>query len=103
MNMNMTAYAITAALTGSLLMSSVTTSHAKTCWPYGTIVANAGVAVKQSTAKKFGRVNWRVKIRAVATAGTAYTDWGIAANRRYHCKKKRGTWRCSAEGTPCRR
>jgi hypothetical protein len=77
-------------------------AHAKTCWPFGTIIATAGIAVKQSTAQKYGRINWRVKVRATATAGTAYTNWDLAEQRQYHCTKKLGTWRCSAEAKPCR-
>lgn len=86
----------------ALLMLGATSAQAKTCWPYGTVIATAGIAVKQSTAKKFARINWRVKVRAIATLGTGYTDWGLAINREYHCQKKLGTWRCSAEATPCR-
>jgi hypothetical protein len=94
----------TAGLASVIAMIALGTpsAHAKTCWPYGTIIATAGIAVKKNTAEKFSRINWRVKVRAVATAGTAYTDWGLAVNREYHCKKKLGTWRCSAEATPCR-
>lgn len=94
----------TAGLASVIAMIALGTSsaHAKTCWPYGTITATAGIALKNTTAKKFSRINWRVKVRAVATAGTAYADWGLAVNRRYHCEKKLGTWRCNAEATPCR-
>ena len=79
-----------------------TAAHAKTCWPYGKITATAGIAVKKDTAKKFGRINWRVKVRAIATLGTAYDDWGLAVERSYNCKKKYGTWRCNATARPCR-
>ncbi|GJM03367.1 MAG: hypothetical protein DHS20C08_18680 [Rhodomicrobium sp.] len=79
-----------------------TSAHAKTCWPYSKITATAGIAVKQSTAKKYGRINWRVKVRAIATLGTAYDNWGIANERSYNCKKKYGTWRCNASARPCR-
>lgn len=79
-----------------------TSAHAKTCWPYGKITATAGIAVKQSTAKKFARINWWVKVRAIATLGTAYDNWGIAVERSYNCKKKWGTWRCNATARPCR-
>lgn len=77
-------------------------AHAKSCWPYGKITATAGIAVKQSTAKKYARINWRVKVRAIATLGTAYTNWGLAVERSYNCKKKWGTWRCNATARPCR-
>ena len=77
-------------------------AQAKTCWPFGTIIATAGIAGKNTTAKKYGRINWRVKVRATATAGTAYTNWDLAENRDYNCQKKLGTWRCSAVATPCR-
>lgn len=86
----------------ALIALGATSAQAKTCWPYGTITATAGIAIKQSTAKKFARINWRVKVRASATAGNGYTDWGLAVNRQYHCEKKHGTWRCNAEATPCR-
>lgn len=79
-----------------------TNAHAKTCWPYGKITATAGIAVKKDTAKKFGRINWRVKVRAIATLGTAYDNWGLAVERSYNCKKKYGTWRCNATARPCR-
>ena len=79
-----------------------TPAEAKTCHPYGTIIATAGIGVKNDTAKKFARVNWRTKVRSIATLGTAYTDWGLAVERDYHCQKKAGTWRCSAEARPCR-
>lgn len=86
-----------------LLMSGFATSaHAKSCWPYGKITATAGIAVKNSTAKKFARINWRVKVRSIATLGTAYTNWGLAVERSYNCKKKWGTWRCNATARPCR-
>ncbi len=77
-------------------------AEAKTCFPYGTVIATAGIAVKKSNSKKYARITWRVKVRAGATLGTAYTDWGLAEERQYHCKKKLGTWRCSAEARPCR-
>lgn len=77
-------------------------AEAKTCWPYGKITATAGIAAKNSTAKKFARINWRVKIRAIATLGTAYDNWGLAVERSYNCKKKWGTWRCNATARPCR-
>jgi hypothetical protein len=79
-----------------------TSAHAKTCWPYGKITATAGIAVKKDTAKKYGRINWRVKVRAIATLGTAYDNWGLAVERSYNCKKKLGTWRCNATARPCR-
>lgn len=92
-----------AVITAALMVGLGSTgAQAKTCWPFGTIIATAGIAVKQDTAKKFARINWRVKVRATATAGTAFTNWDLANNRRYHCVKKLGTWRCSAEATPCR-
>jgi hypothetical protein len=100
---SMAATSSTGILTAALLVTLGSSSaQAKTCWPFGTIIATAGVAVKQDTAKKFARINWRVKVRATATAGTAYTNWDLANNRQYHCVKKLGTWRCSAEATPCR-
>jgi hypothetical protein len=89
-------------LAAAVLIGPTAGAQAKTCWPYGTIIATAGIAVKNSTAKKFGRINWRVKVRATATAGTAYTNWDLAENRDYNCQKKLGTWRCSAVATPCR-
>ena len=79
-----------------------TPAQAKTCHPYGTIIATAGIAVKNDNAKKNARVNWRVKVRSIATLGTAYTDWGLAVERGYNCEKKLGTWRCSAVARPCR-
>ena len=91
-----------AALAFFATASAPTPAHAKACHPYGTIIATAGIAAKNSTSKKFARINWRVKVRAGATLGTAYTDWGLAEEREYHCKKKLGTWRCSAEARPCR-
>jgi len=86
----------------ALMATYGSSAHAKTCWPFGTITATAGIAVKQSTARKYARINWRVKVRATATAGTAYTNWDLAEQRDYHCIKKLGTWRCSAEAQPCR-
>lgn len=89
----------------AVFLSSVsfgTSAHAKSCWPYGKITATAGIAVKKDTAKKYGRINWRVKVRAIATLGTAYDDWGIAVERSYNCQKKYGTWRCNATARPCR-
>jgi hypothetical protein len=88
----------------ALALASVLASsaHAKSCWPFGTIIATAGIAIQQDTARKFARINWRVKVRATATAGTAYTNWDLAEQRQYHCRKKLGTWRCSAEAQPCR-
>ena len=80
----------------------VSQAQAKTCFPYGKITATAGIAVKKDTAKKFGRINWRVKVRAIATLGTAYDNWGLAVERSYNCKKKWGTWRCNATARPCR-
>jgi hypothetical protein len=91
-----------------LLIATVLTAgfasnaHAKTCWPYGTVTATAGIAIKQDTAKKYARINWRVKVRAIATLGTAYDNWDLAEQRQYHCQKKLGTWRCNAEARPCR-
>src|SRR5262245_36101581 len=78
----------------------VSAAHAKTCWPYGTVIATAGIAIKQDTSKRYARINWRVKVRAIATLGTAYTNWDLAEPRQYHCQKKLGTWRCSAEAKP---
>lgn len=100
--MNVYSFSKAVVLAGSMLIASMATAQAKTCWPYGTVIANAGVAVSKDTAKKFGRINWRVKVRGIATLGTAYTDWGLAVNRDYNCMKKLGTWRCSAVATPCR-
>jgi hypothetical protein len=77
-------------------------AHAKTCWPYGTVTATAGIAIKQDTAKQHARVNWRVKVRAIATLGTAYDNWDLAEQRQYHCAHKLGTWRCNADARPCR-
>ncbi len=77
-------------------------AEAKTCWPYGTVTATAGIAIKNDTAKKFARINWRTKVRAIATLGTAYDDWGVATQRDYNCAKKLGTWRCNAVAKPCR-
>lgn len=92
-----------AALGMIILMSAASTgAQAKTCFPYGKVTATAGIAVKKSTSKKFARINWRVKVRAGATLGTAYTNWGIAEERNYNCKKKLGTWRCNATARPCR-
>lgn len=79
-----------------------TPAQAKTCHPYDRIIATAGIAVKKDNAKRNGRVHWRSKVRAIGTLGTAYTDWGLAVERDYNCKKKRGTWRCSAVARPCR-
>lgn len=44
----------TAGLASVIAMIALGTSsaHAKTCWPYGTITATAGIAVKNTTAKK---------------------------------------------------
>ena len=89
-------------LATAILVGPTASAQAKTCWPYGTVIATAGVAVKQSTSKKFARINWRVKVRAIATLGNAYTNWDLAENRDYNCQKKLGTWRCSAVATPCR-
>ncbi len=90
-------------LAAALLMSIGSVgAQAKQCHPFSPIAATAGVAIKNDTAKKFARINWRVKVRSIATLGTAYTDWGKAEERRYNCRKKRGTWRCSAVGRPCR-
>jgi hypothetical protein len=89
----------TAAL---LLVVTSVGADAKTCWPYGTVTATAGIAVQNSTAKKYARINWRVKVRAIATLGTAYTNWDLAEQRDYNCIKKLGTWRCSAVARPCR-
>jgi hypothetical protein len=91
--------AIAAAI---LIMCTGASAEAKTCWPYGKVIATAGIAVSQSTAKKYGRINWRVKVRAGATLGTAYTNWDLAEQRDYNCVKKWGTWRCSAVAQPCR-
>jgi hypothetical protein len=91
------ALATTALLTG---MSG--SAEAKTCWPFGTIIATAGIAIKNDTAKKYARINWRVKVRATATLGMSWDDWGLAEQRDYNCVKKLGTWRCSAVAQPCR-
>jgi len=91
-----------AALAVFATTATPTPAHAKACFPYGTVIATAGIAVKNDSAKKLARVNWRVKVRAIATLGTGYTDWGIAEEREYHCQKKAGTWRCSAEARPCK-
>ena len=90
------------ALAATMVVASAPGAQAKTCWPYGTVIATAGIAIKNSTAKKFARINWRVKVRAIATLGNAYTNWDLAENRDYNCQKKLGTWRCSAVATPCR-
>src|SRR5262245_36150034 len=91
---------------GSKAVAGVTarasSAYAQTGWSFGTIIATAGIAIKQDTARKDGRINWRVKVRATATAGTAYTNLDLAEKREYHCIKKLGTWRCSAEAQPCR-
>ena len=87
-----------AVLAGGLASSA----HAKTCWPYGTVTATAGIAIQQDTAKKYARINWRAKVRAIATLGTAYDNWDLAEQRQYHCNHKLGTWRCNAEARPCR-
>lgn len=91
-------------LLGVMLMTAAAGSpaHAKTCFPYGKITATAGIAVSKNTAKMYGRINWRVKVRAIATLGTAYDNWGLAVERSYNCKKKWGTWRCNATARPCR-
>jgi hypothetical protein len=89
-------------LAAAMLVGPTAGAQAKTCWPYGTVIATAGIAVKQSTARNFARINWRVKVRAIARLGNAYTNWDLAENRDYNCQKKLGTWRCSAVATPCR-
>ena len=89
-------------LAAAILVGPTAGAQAKTCWPYGTVIATAGIAVKNSTAKKFARINWRVKVREIATLGNAYTNWDLAENRDYNCQKKLGTWRCSAVAKPCR-
>lgn len=89
-------------VTALMMATGATGASAKQCHPYGTIIGSAGVAIKSDTAKKFARINWRVKVRSIATLGTAYTDWGRAEGRKYNCHKKRGTWRCSAVARPCR-
>lgn len=94
--------AIGAVLVSGTLMSVSTPAFAKSCFPYGKVTATAGIAVKKSTSEKFARINWRVKVRAGATLGTAYTNWGLAVERSYNCKKKWGTWRCNATARPCR-
>ena len=66
------------------------------------LTAAAGIAIRKDTAHKYARINWRVKVRAGATLGTAYTNWDLAEKRQYHCVRKLGTWRCSAEAQPCR-
>lgn len=88
-------------VTGSMISLSAP-AHAKSCFPYGKVTATAGIAVKKSTSQKYARINWRVKVRAVATLGTAYTNWDLAVERSYNCKKKLGTWRCNATARPCR-
>ncbi len=85
-----------------LAAGAATPATAKTCFPYGTVTATTGIAIKKDTAHKFARINWRVKVRAIATLGTAYDDWGLANERDYNCKKKLGTWRCNATARPCR-
>lgn len=90
------------ALAAAILAGQSAGAQAKTCWPYGTVIATAGIAIKKDTARKFARINWRVKVRAIATLGNAYTNWDLAENRDYNCRKKLGTWRCSAVATPCR-
>jgi hypothetical protein len=90
------------ALAAAILAGQSAGAQAKTCWPYGTVIATAGIAIKKDTARKFARINWRVKVRAIATLGNSYTNWDLAENRDYNCQKKLGTWRCSAVATPCR-
>src|SRR5262245_25761293 len=102
MRMSTTRNICCALATTALLAGTSASAEAKTCWPFGTIIATAGIAIKQDTAKKYGRINWRVKVRATATAGTAYTNWDLAEQRDYNCEKKLGTWRCSAVAQPCR-
>ena len=89
-------------LAAAILAGQSAGAQAKTCWPHGTVIATAGIAIKKDTARKFARINWRVKVRAIATLGNAYTNWDLAENRDYNCQKKLGTWRCSAVAKPCR-
>lgn len=90
------------AIAALIAMGAFGSAQAKVCWPYGTVTATAGIAIKKSTAEKFARINWRTKVRAIATLGTAYDNWGIAEQRSYNCQKKLGTWRCNATARPCR-
>ena len=94
---------ICCALAATALLAGMSASaEAKTCWPFGTIIATAGIAIKNDTAKKYARINWRVKVRATATLGMSWDDWDLAEQRHYNCEKKLGTWRCSAVAQPCR-
>lgn len=89
------------AAAGALTLAA-NDAEAKSCWAFGTVTATAGIAVKKDTAEKYARINWRVKVRAIATLGTAYDDWSLAEQRSYNCAKKLGTWRCNATAQPCR-
>lgn len=64
------------------------------------ITGAAGVAVKKSTAQKRARIKWRGKAQRTKNL---YSNWGLSVSvgAHYHCKKKHGTWRCSAHGYPC--
>jgi hypothetical protein len=70
-----------------LLVVTSVSAEAKTCWPYGTVIATARIAVKNSTAKKYVRINWRAKVRSIATLGTAYTNGDLAEQRDYNASK----------------
>ncbi len=93
--------AATAALVTALALQASTAS-AKTCWPYGTIASKGGTAYKIGNAKQNARVKWRIRVRGSATAGIGWTDWGVAVNRSYSCRKKSGKHRCRAIATPCK-
>lgn len=63
------------------------------------IVGRAGIAVKKSKAEKRARRKWSFDARQ--KYGGKYNYWPVAEGKHYHCKKKHGTWRCSAAARPC--
>ncbi|MEM7424475.1 MAG: hypothetical protein AAF441_00150 [Pseudomonadota bacterium] len=97
-----TKLAAAAALAAAALALNTVSASAKTCWPYGTIAGNEGTAYKIANAKQNARIKWRIRVRGSATAGMGWTDWGLAANRSYSCRKKNGRHRCRAVATPCK-
>jgi hypothetical protein len=67
------------------------------------IAGNVGRSPWKGNAKRNARIKWRWAVRRTATLGESYTNWGWAREKSYHCRKRLGTWRCSARAFPCAR
>ena len=65
------------------------------------LAGGTGVSPSLKNAKRNARIKWRNSARRLSGANSSAANWDLALDKRYSCRKKLGTHRCTARARPC--